>query len=89
MSVIRVMLAENGGFSFRVLTLDVQDDPFADRGRHAVGRNAQIRSHVGPADTVQVQDVAVLLVDCGAKKDRKSTLVNRSIARPFSSARRR
>jgi len=44
---------------FVVLTMHVDGESFADRGRHAVGGNAQVVAHVGAHNVGQQQDFAL------------------------------
>ena len=36
------------------LTFDIDGDPFADRGRHTIGRDAEISTHFAACDPRQV-----------------------------------
>ena len=45
------------------LTVNVQHDPLADRGRHVVGGDAHEGAHVPAADTEEGQDLTSPLLD--------------------------
>lgn len=52
-----------------ILTVYADFDPFADRRRHAIARDAKIRTHVQSADTRQIQGFAFPFENCDKKRE--------------------
>lgn len=52
--VVRCKRDNNVRYARNQLTFDVHGDPLADRGRHAIGRDAEVSAHFAARDPRQV-----------------------------------